>query len=258
MNLTNSPIADSDRKSNSSPAKTYVFVHGGFHGGWCWKDVTARLRTLDHIVYRPTLTGMGERSHLMSFKPTLETWIEDVANVIRFEDLDDVILVGHSFAGSVVSSLADRMPERLRHLVYLDAQILRSGQSLADVLPPEFIERYEQRAMETSNGLSIPPNGPEYFGITDPKMAAWMQTKLTPHPLQTYFDKLMLEKPLGNGVPATYIACSQPLFAGTAKARELAKGMPDWTYLEIPTAHDAMLLMPAELTRMLAAIAPRK
>lgn len=254
MDFANSQVADPARTRTSSQEKTYVLVHGGFHGGWCWKYVAAGLRALGHTVYTPTLTGLGERSHLMSFKPTLDTFIEDIAQVIKFEELNEVILVGHSFAGSIVSGVADRMPERLRHLVHLDSQVLQSGESPADELPPELIERYKQRAMEGGNGLSIPPNGPEYFGIADPRMAAWLQTKLTPHPLQTYFDNLKLENPLCNGLPATYIACSKPLFAVNAKSRELAESTSGWTYLEIPTGHDAMILMPSELTEMLAAI----
>ena len=234
-------------------SKTYVLVHGGFHGGWAWKDVANRLRALGHVVYTPTLTGLGERSHLMPFKPTLKTFIEDVAQVIRFEELDQVILVGHSFAGSVVSGLADRMPERLKHIVYLDAQVLQSGQAPADGLPSEHVERYRQRAAESGDASSLPPNDPEYFGITDPQMATWLRTQLTPHPLQTYFDKLELNKPLGNGVPATYIACTQGLFAVLAKSRELAQRL-GWTYLEIPTAHNAMTLKPRELSEMLASI----
>ncbi|WP_262269142.1 alpha/beta fold hydrolase [Microvirga yunnanensis] len=189
----------------------------------------------------------------MSIGPTLETFIEDVAQVIRYEDLADVILVGHSFAGSVLSGVADRMPERLRHLVYLDALVLRPGESLAD-RAPERVETARLRAMETSNGLTFPPGPPEYFGITDPAMAAWMVAKLTPHPLQTNYDKLQLQHPLGNGVPATYIACSDPYFANTADSRELARSMPGWSYREIPTGHDAMLLMPGELTQILTSI----
>ncbi|MFJ1259419.1 alpha/beta fold hydrolase [Cupriavidus sp. CuC1] len=254
MDFAISQIDDSDRAGTSSQHKTYVLVHGGYHGGWCWKEVAAGLRSRGHTVYTPTLTGLGERSHLMSFKPTLGTFIEDIVQVIRFEELDDVILVGHSFAGSIVSGVADRVRVRLRHLVHLDSQVLQSGESPADELPPELVQRYKQRAMEAGDGLSIPPNAPDYFGITDPQMAAWLQTKLTPHPLQTYFDKLNLENPLCNGVPATYIACSKPLFPVNAKSRELAKTTPGWTYLEIPTAHDAMILMPYELTEMLAAI----
>ncbi|HSV83272.1 MAG TPA: alpha/beta fold hydrolase [Ramlibacter sp.] len=234
-------------------AKTYVLVHGGFHGGWCWKEVAQRLRARGHTVYTPTLTGLGERSHLRAFEPTLETFIEDVAQVLRFEDLSGVILVGHSFAGSVVSALADRLPERLRHLVYLDAQLLQSGQAPADPLAPAQVEAYRQRARE-GDGSSIPPNAPAYYGITDAGQAAWLAAKLTPHPLRTYFDKLQLRHPLGNGLPATYIACTQPLFPATEPSRALARSLPGWRYLEIATAHDAMLLQPAELSELLAAL----
>jgi pimeloyl-ACP methyl ester carboxylesterase len=240
--------------SADSRNKTYVLVHGGFHGSWAWKDVAFRLRALGHTVYTPTLTGLGERSHLMAIKPTLDIFIEDVAQVLRFEDLEDVILVGHSFAGSVVSGVADRMADRLRHLVYLDAIVLKSGQSPMDLVDPGMIERYRQRAYATSGGLTVPPNEPDYFGILDPVQAAWLKTKLSPHPFQTYLDKLALAHELGNGVPVTYIACTNPALAATSRSRELAQSLPGWTYLEIPTAHNAMMLMPAELTSMLAAI----
>jgi pimeloyl-ACP methyl ester carboxylesterase len=236
------------------PSKTYVLVHGAYHGGWCWKDVAARLRELGHTVYTPTWTGLGERSHLLSFRPTLETFIEDIAQVLRFEDLGDVVLVGHSFAGSVVSALADRMPERLRHLVYLDALVLLSGESSAD-RTPERSEAYRQRAKAASgDGLGVPAAAPEAFGVGDPTLAAWVQPRLTPQPLQPYFDKLQLAGPLGNGVPATYIACSQPVFEPLARSREISLSRPDWRYLEIPTGHDAMVTLPGELAAMLAGI----
>ncbi|MDO9437057.1 alpha/beta fold hydrolase [Hydrogenophaga sp.] len=233
--------------------RTYVLVHGAFHGGWCWKDVAARLRAAGHEVYTPTWTGLGERSHLLPLRPTLETFIEDVAQVIRYEDLDDVVLVGHSFAGSVVSSLADRMSERLRHLVYLDALVLQSGESSAD-RSPDRIEVYRQRAMASSEPLSIPPAEPAAFGVTDPAQAAWVASKITPHPLQSYYDRLDLKNPLTNGVPATYIACSNPYFTSTVVSRQFAQQAPGWRYQEIATAHDAMLLLPDELTAMLLAI----
>jgi pimeloyl-ACP methyl ester carboxylesterase len=237
-----------------SHQKTYVLVHGAFFGGWCWKTVAASLRALGHSVYTPTLTGLGERSHLLAATPTLETFIEDVAQVLRYEDLEDVILVGHSFSGSVVSALADRMSETLRHLVYLDAQLLLSGESPASGAPPASIERYRQRAIETCHGAVIPPFDPQTFGITDPEVAAWTKTKLTPHPFQTYFDELALKNPLGNGVPATYIACINPRYANVASSHELARQIEGWTYVELSTGHNAMLLMPDELVTLLAAI----
>lgn len=237
-----------------SDQKTYVLVHGAFFGGWCWKRVAARLRALGHFVYTPTLTGLGERSHLLAATPTLEMFIEDVAQVLRYEDLKDVILVGHSFSGSVVSALADRMSEMLRHLVYLDAQLLVSGETSASGAPSASIERYRHRAIETSHGALIPPFDPESFGITDPEVAAWIKTKLTPHPFQTYFDQLALKNPLGNGVPVTYIACINPRYANVASSHELARQIVGWTYVELSTGHNAMLSMPDELVTLLAAI----
>lgn len=237
-----------------APKKTYVLVHGAYHGAWCWKDVAGRLRAMGHDVYTPTQTGLGERAHLIAFKPTLATFVEDVANVIRTEDLRDVILVGHSFAGSTVSGLADRMPERLRHLVYWDALILKGGEAPFDGLPADVVERYRKLAQDTSGGLSVPPPNPEYFGVTEPAQAEWLRTKLTPHPFETYVSKLELKNPIGNGRPATYVAASRPFFTSTAKSRETAKSMPGWSYREIPTGHDMMLTMPAETSQMLAGI----
>lgn len=243
-----------DEHGLRSDRKTYVLVHGAFFGGWCWKKVAAGLRALGHSVSTPTLTGLGERSHLLSIRPTLEIFIEDVAQVLRYEDLDDVILVGHSFSGSVVSALADRMAERLRHLVYLDAQLLLSGQSPASRAPPASMGRYRRHAIETSDGPVIPAFDPQAFGIGDAEGVAWIKTKLTPHPLQTYFDNLALKHPLANGLPATYIACTDPRYPNVASSHELARRMEGWTYLELPTGHIAMLSMPDALVTLLAAI----
>lgn len=243
----------SKESPNSSRSKTFVLVHGAYHGAWCWKDVARRLRALGHEVYTPTLTGLGERSHLISCRPTLETFIEDVAQVIHFEDLSDVILVGHSFAGAVVSALADRIPHKLAHLVYLDAQVLLDGQAPADTAPPGVIDVYKERAKATG-GISIPPPPVENFGLVDPDMIQWVRARVTPHPYQTYFDPLRLKQPLGNGLPASYIAVTAPWFPNTAHSREVAKAQPGWKFLEIPTAHDAMLLAPEELTQMLVAL----
>jgi len=244
----------SDEAAPAGTGKSYVLVHGAFHGAWCWKDVAARLRALGHSVHTPTLTGLGERSHLLAFNPGMDTFVDDITQVLRFEDLTNVILVGHSFAGAVISGVADRMAERLRHLVYLDAMILQSGQSATDTAPADLMARYRQEAQDTSGGLSVPPNTPAYYGITDPAQARWLEARLTPHPFRTYSDPLTLAHPLGNGVPATYIACTQPLHRSTARSRALAQTMPGWSYREIATGHNAMMLQPGELTRMLTEI----
>src|SRR6185437_12915683 len=112
---------------------TYVLVHGGHHGGWCYKKVARLLRSAGHEVYSPTLTGLGERRHLLGPKVDLETHIADVVGVLEFEDLHDVILVGHSYGGMVITGVADRALERIKELVYLDAAHPRNGESLADV-----------------------------------------------------------------------------------------------------------------------------
>jgi hypothetical protein len=132
--------------------------------------------------------------------------------------------------------------------------VLYSGESAMSRVPGEIRDRYMARAEEFSGGISVPPNDPEYYGITEPAMAAWLSTKLDPHPFQTFLDPLELLHPLGNGIPATYIACSDPFFSTTVKSRELARRTSGWRYLEIPTAHNAMMLMPTALTEMLAEI----
>lgn len=234
--------------------KTFVLIHGGFHGGWCWKPLAQRLRESGHEVHTPTLTGMGERSHLLASKPDMKVWTEDLLQLFQYEDIKDAIVVGHSFGGSLVSILADRLPGRIRHIVYLDAQLLRSGESPLDLAPPGRIERYEAISTETPYGKLIPPADPAIFGIVDPAMADWVKERLSPHPLQTFHDRIHLGSPLGNGKPATYIACTDPLWDGTASSREIARDMPGWNWVEMATAHDAMLLMPDELSDILGAI----
>ena len=234
--------------------KTYVLIHGTYFGGWCWKDVAGRLRALGHRVYTPTLTGLGERGHLISLDPSLETHVEDIARMLRYEDLEDVVLVGHSFAGVVVSALADRMPERFRHLVYLDAQLLLSGESPASIAPPSTMERYRRTAYETEGVMVVPPPSPAAIGATDERMADWLKQKLTPQPFGTYTDSIELAHPLGNGLPATYVACTDPPFPNVARAHERAREIEGWTYVELPTGHNAMLLMPQEVTDLLAGV----
>jgi len=234
---------------------TYVLVHGAWHGGWCWVRVADRLRAAGHIVFTPTQTGLGERKHLMSANITPETFTDDIANVIEAEELDDVILVGHSFGGRPVCGVADRMPQRLRRLVFVDASLPQNGKSAFDDTLPELREARIKAAQESSGGLSLPPPPAAVFGVTDPDDVAWVERRMTPHPLTTYSLPSVLKNPIGNGVPATYIRCTAPAYANTASSAEYAKSRPDWQYLEIATGHDAMVTKPAELTEMLLASA---
>jgi pimeloyl-ACP methyl ester carboxylesterase len=235
--------------------RIFVLVHGAWHGGWCWRRVADRLAEAGHRVFTPTQTGLGERKHLLSVDITPETFTLDVLNVIEIEDLADVTLVGHSFGGRSISTVADRIPERLRRLVYLDAGLPENGKSAFDLMAPEVNAARLEAARTFDGGLSMPPPPAAAFGIVDANDAAWVERHLTPHPIATYALPIGLDHPLGNGVPATYIRCTDPGYANTLKSAEYARSRSDWQYLEIHTGHDAMVAAPAEMTEMLLALA---
>jgi pimeloyl-ACP methyl ester carboxylesterase len=236
-------------------SRTYVLLHGAFHGGWCWRDVAARLRAAGHQVTTPTQTGLGERRHLMSAQITLDTFVADVVEHIEAEELTDVILVGHSFGGCGITGAADRIPGRLRHLVYLDAMVLEDGQSPWGRMPPALAAERQRGVREQGAGLVALPPPVSAFGVPeDHPLAAWVRRRLTPHPAGTYAAPLRLANPPGNGLPCTYIACTDPWYEPLAWARDWVRGRPGWTWQEIATGHDAMVTAPAALAGMLEAI----
>ena len=230
-----------------------MLLHGAWHGGWCWRRVEEPLREAGHRVLTPTQTGVGERSHLMSKDLTLETFVADLTNVLEFEDLRDVILVGHSFGGIAITGAADRMRQRIRHLVYLDSLILHDGQSPFSVIPAEVAAARRKLAQEFSGGMSIPVPDPSAFGIEDAADAAWIKAKCTPHPLSTYEDRLRLRSPVGNGLPATYVAV-KPDYVPLASSRAFAKAQTGWRYVEIEAGHDAMVTSPKTVADLLLAL----
>jgi len=169
---------------------TFVLVHGAWHGGWCYARVAALLRARGHTVFTPTLTGQGERAHLFSGAINLSTHIEDVLGVFRFERLSDVVLAGHSYGGMVVTGVADRVPERVRALAYLDAFIPEDGQSLFDINIPANTQRFLSDA-GASGGLSVPPPPAAYFGVNAAD-AVIVDALATPFPLGCFTEKLKL------------------------------------------------------------------
>ena len=219
-----------------SDRRTFVLVHGAFHGGWCWRQVADRLRAHGHTVFTPTQTGCGERSHLMSAAITLDTFVDDIANVLIWEDLNQVVLVGHSFGGNAISGVADRMPERLRQLIYLDAAMLGNGQSMFDMLDPAVVAVRKQ-AIQASGGLSVAVPPAAMFDILDPAQASAVQPRLTPHPV-------------ANGLPAVYVQCTAPVFAGLQPSRDWVRthGMKT---VELAAGHDAMITAPELLSDLL-------
>lgn len=229
---------------------TFVLVHGAWHGGWCWSRVAEPLRGRGHEVTTPTQTGLGERRHLMSREITLQTFVGDVVNHILFEDLRDIVLVGHSFGGNAISGAAERVPERIAELVYLDALVMPGGGTPFDSLPPERVAERVRIAEESSGGLSMPPPPAAAFGVPDGPDAAWLEARLTPHPLSTYQSRLPIEGRPGNGLPARYIACTDPIYQPLEPVRTWIR-RTGWSIEEIATGHDAMVTAPAALVDML-------
>jgi pimeloyl-ACP methyl ester carboxylesterase len=235
-------------------AQTFVLVHGAWHGGWCWSRVADRLRAGGHQVFTPTQTGLGERKHLLSKDITLDTFTRDIVNVIEAEELSNVVLVGHSFGGLAISGVAGTMPERLRHLVYLDSLMVEGGKRPFDSLPPDVVAARMKAADETSGGLSLPAPPPSAFGVSDAKDTDWVKRRLTPHPLGTYTSTLNIKGPVGNNLPRTYIHCTNPSYAALQASRDWVKAQQGWRWADISTGHDAMVMAPEELTKMLIGV----
>jgi pimeloyl-ACP methyl ester carboxylesterase len=217
---------------------TFVIVHGMWSGGWYFQPTARMLRAAGHEVYTPTLTGIGERVHLGSPDTDLDTHLEDVVNVLEFEALHGVVLVGYSYGGVVVTGVADRVPERIAQLVYLDAWVPRDGQSVFDLIP-EQAPRFEEAARAEGDGWRVP---------RDP----W-RPRRTPHPLATLRQPLSLSSEPAARLPRTYVLFSgnsayhAPVMAETA-ARARASG---WRTRELPLDHDAPETHPRELADLL-------
>ena len=136
---------------------TFVLVHGAWHGGWCWSRVARRLRAAGHEVHTPTLTGLGDRSHLMSRSVNLQTHVQDVANLLHWEELNDIVLCGHSYGGMVITGVANRLAKRIKSLVYLDAFVPENGQAVLDFMPADRVEQFYESVREKGAGWLIPP-----------------------------------------------------------------------------------------------------
>ena len=220
---------------------TFVIVHGAFGGGWEWREVARLLQAEGHEVVRPTLTGLGARSHLATATVDLEAHVEDVVQHLEFDDLRDVVLVGHSYGGMVVTGAADRVPERIERIVYVDAFVPQDGESLFDLAGPEVTGFLRGSAVD---GLVPPP------GDTPAQYPAWYVERSRPHPLACFEKPIRLEG-RGEAIPRSYVKCLQsdvPLDRSVARAREAG-----WTMAEIDTHHDPQLANPAQIARLLDA-----
>jgi pimeloyl-ACP methyl ester carboxylesterase len=226
----------------------YVLVHGAFGGGWIWRDVASFLRARDQEVFTPTLTGLGERVHLAHPEINLSTHIQDVVNVFDFEDITGAVLVGHSYAGMVITGVADRIPQLVSHIVYLDAHVPQAGQSHSDLMG---IHR------TGDEWLLPPPTLPE--GSPSPtEVEQWMMSKLVSQPRRTLEEKLSLSDPIEKqpfsrtlikavGAPRA----STGNFAALWRAADRVRNDPGWNYLEIDTGHMVQIEKPEQVAAML-------
>jgi pimeloyl-ACP methyl ester carboxylesterase len=245
---------------------TFVLVPGFWLGGWAWRDVAAPLRAAGHIVYPVTLTGLGERVHLAGPQVTLSTHITDVLNLLHYEDLRDVLLVGHSYAANVIAGVADAAPERLARLVYVDTWPLPDGMSMADMQPPEARQAQAQQVAMQGEGwrLPLPPwdeldQGNELRGLGEAERQL-MRGRAVDQPYGTTTQPVRLKNPARDALPKTAIWCSLTaeevqgmMTAYPAACSELAR--PGWQVLELPTGHWPMFSRPRDLAEMLSRLA---
>ena len=229
---------------------TFVLIHGGWHGGWCWRRVAPLLQAKGHEVHTPTLTGAGDRYHLGTVDTGLAAHVQDVVAVLELDDLRDVVLVGHSATGAVVTGVAQRCGDRLRELVYLDAFVPKPGQSVFDVLLPARREAFLALVDGAGRIMPDPDVTMDGWAVTDPADRAWLRPRLRTQPVRTLSDALPPD-PVPD-LPRTYIHCTvkpgADSFAGFAAA---ARDDPTWRFAELATGHDAMVTAPAELAALL-------
>lgn len=241
---------------------TFVLVHGTWHGGWAWQGVAQILRGQGHRVYTPTCTGCGERVHLTHPEVGLDTHIEDVANLVRFEELEDVILVGHSFAGLTITGVADRLRERIHRIVFLDALVPRPGRMSGvprDANSGDFPDWWLKRQEKFIDGFQMdmwdeypvdmlvpPDNAP---------LVAKLKRLITTHPARQWTDELVLERGGWEGLHPVYIHCvGQKYRMSSEQMIGPARG-PGWQFIELDTPRDAMLTHPDMVARTLDSLA---
>ncbi|NKB70023.1 MAG: alpha/beta fold hydrolase [Candidatus Latescibacteria bacterium] len=219
---------------------TFVLVHGAWHGSWCWKRVRRALQTQGHEVFTPTLTGLGERSHLLSQQIDLETHILDVVNLIIWEELTDVVLCGHSYGGAVISGVADRLPDRIRALVYLDAFVLEDGENVAQHVP----------GLNSGPDWQMPPLPAESFNVNSSDVE-WVNRQCTMHPLATFQQRIRLTGESKRIRNVTYILANGYGDDGLVSKFFKKATENGWNTIKMPYGHDVMLDGPEELTAVL-------
>jgi len=235
-----------------SPRKTFVLVHGAWHGGWCWRRVADLLERQGHKVFTPTLTGLGERSHLMRAGIDVSTHVTDVVNVIKWEGLSDVVLCGHSYGGLVVSGVAERAADAIGSIVFLDAFVPDDGDSMATLTSDAV--REQLKAASARGDLGVPPRSAAAFLVNE-KDQAWVDAMCGPQPIGTMTERLTLtgaHNRIGKRADIRAGAYPNP---GFDKAHARARAAASWRTYEVSCGHDVMVDMPERLAEILVEVA---
>ncbi|MCV0440750.1 MAG: alpha/beta hydrolase [Hydrogenophaga sp.] len=242
--------------SPNSAHTAIVLVHGAWHGAWCWRRVLPLLRGAGVDAHAVTLTGVGERAHLMSPDIDLHTHVQDVIGLIEAEEVQRLVLVGHSYAGMVVTGVADRLqrerPGTLAHLVYLDAAVPYPGDSWSSHHSAD-TKQARIDASRPSGGLSFPPPDASVFGLAGADRD-WVNRRQTPQPFRLYQQPLDFDGARVAAVPRSFIDCTSPALPTIAPARARVRAEPGWQVLEMATGHDPMVSDPAGLADLLLGI----
>jgi pimeloyl-ACP methyl ester carboxylesterase len=242
-----------------SKQRIFVLVHAAWHGAWCWKKVVPLLQQRGHHVVTPTLTGLGERSHLARPDTGLDVHVSDIVNVLTFEDLHEVVLVGHSSAGVVITGVASRAPRHVAHLVYLDAFVPEDGQSVLDLVATDRRRTMEALVNTEGDGWRLPRLAPppwetivrDMWGVTDDGDVRWLLERLRATPFGHFKDPVHRTRPAAEELPRTYVRCRRYQSARFDQHAEMAQRTAGWRHRELTASHHPAITAPGDLAELL-------
>jgi pimeloyl-ACP methyl ester carboxylesterase len=233
----------------------FILVHGAWVGGWNWRYVTQRLHAQDHVVFAPSLTGLGDRAHLMSKEVDLSTHIADILGIIESHELDDIVLAGHSYGGMVISGVAAQVPERIRALVYLDAFVPEDGECALDLVSPERRVQFETAAAEHGDGWRIPPIPAEVWGIEDAAQAAWLDRHSVDQPLAAMGQPISLTGREAEVEKRVFVRASGYDPSPFKKFADRIESDDSWTLRTVDSHHFLNVAKPKEVAAILTVTA---
>ncbi len=247
---------------NHAASRTFLLVHGSWHGAWCWRRVRPHLQSAGFDSHAVTLTGVGERRHLLSAQINLETHVRDVLGVIDAEELSRIVLVGHSYGGMVITGVIGALQKQGRadlveQLVFLDAHTPRNGESWYDLMVPELADQRVQQGMTEGGGVFLPPPDASVFGL-DGADRDWVNRRQTPQPFGVFQSKVSVDDAALHAMPRTYIDCTNPQLALLNVSRARVKADLTWRYVAMDIGHDPMVNAAEPLAQLLVEAARRE